>query len=227
MATKRGHITCWKKLENCNLVNLAQAGSGNTYIHESTVEEISQRNYDLVLIQWTYANRIDFKVKDITQFSDTTYTTDYQRQQNDWPSKVVYPVNDQNYVQKNWIFGCGYLNEPDTKSLRQAMKGYYDVTDSDEHIFSKLIKIISLQNTFKTQKIPYLFVPYRPIPQLERFKSLNNMIDKSNVSELSLYKLSTEHNPLFNATDHPLPEIHKLYAEQLYQNLLARKLINA
>lgn len=210
---------------DCNIVNLAQAGSGNTYIHESTVEEISQRPYDLVLIQWTYANRVDFRVKDIKQFRDTTYTTDYQSRQNDWPSKVVWPVNDQEYVQKNWIFGCGYLNEPGDNSLSRAVRGYYEATDADEHIFSKLIKIISLQNTLKIQNIPYVFVPYRPITQLARFKNLTDMIDMSNVFDVSLYKLSTDYDKTFDATQHPLPNIQKQYADSLYQHLLDKGLI--
>ena len=211
--------------KDCNIVNLAQAGSGNAYIHESTVEEISQRKYDLVLIQWSYANRLDIRVKDITKFQDTTYTSDYQSQQNDWPSKVVWPVNDQDYVQKNWIFGCGYINEPGTESLKKVLKGYYDVTDVEEHVFSKLIKIISLQNTLKAQNIPYLFVPYRPITQLARFKHLTDMIDESRVFDVSLYKLSTDNDKTFDATQHPLPGIQQVYAEQLYQELLLRKLI--
>lgn len=209
----------------CNIVNLAQAGSGNAYIHESTVEEISQRPYDLVLIQWSYANRIDIRVNDITKFQDTTYTTEYQSQQNDWPNKVVWPVNDQDYVQKNWIFGCGYINEPNTKSLGNVLKGIYSVVDTEEHVFSKLIKIISLQNTLKAQNIPYLFVPYRPITQLSRFEHLNNMIDMSQVFDVSLYKLSTDNDKTFDATQHPLPEIQQIYADQLYTELCNRKLI--
>lgn len=211
--------------KHCNIVNLAQAGSGNTYIHESTVEEISQRSYDLVLIQWTYANRIDFRVKDIDKFQDTTYTSDYQSQQNDWPGKIIHPINDQDYVQKNWIFGCGYINEQKNDSLGRVVKEYYAVTDVNEYVFSKLIKIISLQNTFKIQRIPYLFVPYRPLTQLARFENLNKMIDTSNVFDTSLYKLSTDHDKSFNSTEHPLLIIHKQYAQCLHDELIKRNLI--
>ena len=52
-------------LSNVNLVNLAQAGAGNTYIHETTIAELSQRKYDLVIVMWTGIPRIDFKVNDI------------------------------------------------------------------------------------------------------------------------------------------------------------------
>ena len=93
------------------IVNLAQAGSGNTYLHESTVSELGERPYDLVIIQWAYVNRLDFRVHDIAKFRDSTYTSEFQAKQNDWKGKVIIPVNDQDYVQKNWIFGCGYINE--------------------------------------------------------------------------------------------------------------------
>lgn len=211
--------------KECNIVNLAQAGSGNPYIHDSTIDEISRRPYDLVLIQWTYANRFDMRVKDITKFQDTSYTSDYQSRQNDWPGKVIWPVNDQDYVQKNWIFGCGFLNEPGDDNLSRVVRGFYDVTDVDEHVFSKLIKIISLQNTLKVKNIPYVFVPYRPITQLARFKNLTDMIDMSNVFDVSLYKLSTDDDKTFDATKHPLPSIQQAYADHLYKYLIDRKLI--
>jgi hypothetical protein len=50
-----------QSIYNFNLVNLAQSGAGNTYIFESTVLEISQRVYDLVLIMWSDPNRIDYR----------------------------------------------------------------------------------------------------------------------------------------------------------------------
>ena len=43
---------CIESELNAKLVNLSQSGSGNTYIHETTIAELAQRNYDLVLIQW-------------------------------------------------------------------------------------------------------------------------------------------------------------------------------
>ena len=208
-----------------SLVNLSQAGSGNTYIHESTVEEISKRSYDLVLVQWTYSDRFDFRVKNISKFNDSTYTTNYQCQQNDWPSKKIYPVNDQEYVQRDWIFGCGYLNERRDDSIGRVFKELYQHIGANEHVFSTLIKIIYLQNTLKKLKIPYLFMEYRPMTQLSRFNELNKLIDWENFySGKHLFTIAKEHDSL-DDTLHPAVHCQQIYAQDLYQDLVKRNYI--
>jgi hypothetical protein len=210
---------------NAEIVNLAQAGSGNSYIQETTLEEIAQRYYDLVLIQWTYADRLDFRVKDINKFVDSQYTSDYQSQQNDWPGKVIHPINDQDYVQKNWIFGCGYINERKNDSIGQVFKGYYDVTGLGEQINATLIKIIGLQNTLKYLGVPYLFIEYRPMTRFDRFEHLYNLIDWDNFSNTDyLFDIAKQQGKL-DDTLHPFIECHSTYAEQLYQELINRRLV--
>jgi len=209
-----------------NLVNLAQAGSGNTYIHDSTLEEVACRPYDLVIIQWTYANRFDIRVKDIKNFSDTEYTSDYQSRQNDWPSKVIWPINDQDYVQKNWIFGCGYINQNKNDSIGKVFKEYYRVTKRSDQISASLIKIITLQNTLKAMNVPYLFTSYRPLPSIRRFEHLYKLIDWDNFfSGPHLHKIAKDNNQI-DDTLHPYPEAHVSYADVLYNDLIERKLIN-
>lgn len=217
-----------KKLtkQNLNIVNLAQAGAGNTYIHESTVAEIGERPYDLVLVQWTYADRFDFRTKDISQFADTEYTSLYQSQQNDWPGKIIHPVNDQDYVQKDWVFGCGYINERKNNSIGQVLKQYYQVTGPSEHMASTLIKIISLQNTLTSLSIPYVFIEYRPMTQFDRFKQLYDLIDWSQFyNGQDLYTIAKQRNAL-DDTLHPSVECHEIYAGNLYQDLINRKYLH-
>lgn len=214
-----------QSIGSANIVNLAQAGAGNTYIHESTVAEVAQRPYDLVLIQWTYVDRVDVRVKDIQQFSDTEYTSLYQSKQNDWPGKIIHPINDQDYVQKDWIFGCGYINERKDNSLGRIFKEYYASTSFSEHMSASLIKIISLQNTLKALGIPYLFIEYRPMTQFDRFEELYKLIDWDNFSKTNyLFDIAKAQGKL-DDTLHPFIECHKTYAEQLYQELINRKLI--
>lgn len=217
-----------KKLgRNYNIVNIAQAGAGNTYIHEATVSELSERPYDLLILQWTYFDRLDIRVKDITQFQDTTYTTEYQTTyNNDWKGKIIYPVNDQDYVQKDWIFGCGYLNEQKDDSIGKVFKEYYNVTGPYEHMFSSLMKMISLQNTLIAMNIPYVFMTYRPFLKLERFEHLYKLIDWSKFYDTThLYTLAKEYDAL-DETDHPLPTVQKMHANNLYDALKERKLID-
>lgn len=208
------------------LVNLACAGSGNTYLHESTVSEVSVRSYDLVIMQWAYMNRLDFRVKDINNFADSEYTSKAQIKFNDWPEKQIFPINDTEYIQDNWVFGCGYINEPQVPSLNRLFSDYYKHTTDEQHIFSSLIKMISLQNTFKALGIRYLFTTYRPLQQFPRFENLYKLLDFANFySGEHLYTTAMNHNRALDDTDHPLPFVHEIYAENIYQDLLKRQLL--
>lgn len=207
------------KIPECNLVNLAQAGAGNTYIHEATLSEISLRPYDLVIVMWSYADRFDFRARDISRFADTEYTSDYQSRQNDWPEKNVYPVNDQDYVQKNWVFGCGYINQRKNDSVGRVLKEYYKETGPSEHMFSTLIKIISFQNTLKQLGVPYVFLNYRPLTRFERFENLYKLINWSCFYDRHIFTIAKQ-GERFDDTLHPLPECHVEYGECLAQYLL-------
>ena len=161
-----------------NIVNLSLAGSGNTYVHETTIAELAQRQYDLVLIQWTPFLRFDFKVKDINQFDNTIFTSKYQRSQNDWPEKVIEPINDQDYVEPNWIFGCGVAanNDPDP-TLNDAFGGFYRYCGPSEQMYHSVMKIVSLQSFLKLRGIPHLSVFGRHFRIPSRFSYLSALID--------------------------------------------------
>jgi len=214
-----------EKIPNCNIVNLSMACAGNTYIHEATVAEISQRPYNLVLIMWSYAERFDFRVRNIHQFSDIKTTSYYESQQNDWPSKKIFPINDQDYVQKNWVFGGGHLNRKKDDSLGRVVHEYYKVTGLKDHIFSTIVKIISLQNTLKATNIPYVFIPYRPLSRIKECDSLYNMIDDKNFfTDVCLHGVAKKLNA-FDDTLHPMPIAHQQYADQLHDHLIKNNYI--
>jgi hypothetical protein len=208
-----------------DIVNLAQSGAGNYYIHESTVSEISKRPYDLVMVMWSYADRFDFRVRDIGLFRDTQSTSWYSLRQNDWPSKVIHPVNDQDYVEDNWVFGCGYLNQRLNDSVGRVLKEYYRVAGSQEFMSHTLIKIISLQNTLKALDIPYVFMNYRPMLKLKQFDNLHNIIDWSMFYDgPHLNHLAKEHDD-FDSTLHPKITSQTAYATHVYDYLCKRQLI--
>jgi hypothetical protein len=199
---------------NSTLTNLAQAGAGNVYIHESTVTEVAQRSYDLVMIMWSYADRWDFRAKDISQFSDTIYTS--ANQPNDWPSKNLI---DTQHIEKNWVFGCGYLNERKDDSVGQVVAEYYNSVDPESQIISMLIRMISLQNTLTALKIPYVFMQYRPMLRIKKFNHLYKLINWDNFyTDNTLYHIAREKNA-FDDTLHPSSECHAVYADHLYKFL--------
>lgn len=197
---------------NADMVNLSQAGAGITYVHESTIAELCRRKYDLVLLQWPPAIRLDYKVKDIDQFNQTIFTSNYQSQQNDWPEKVVYPINDQDYVEKDWVFGCGYILNHD-QSLKTLFDPLYTHTSHNEHMYHMLIKLVSMQSYLKLNNIPYLFLFTRSLKLLPRFDHLNQQLDQSNMfQDLHLPELSAELNSWDEDGLHPGKHAYEVYA---------------
>lgn len=51
----------WPELLNMDLTNLSRANAGNTYIVETTMEELAKNDYDLVIIMWSPFDRVDIR----------------------------------------------------------------------------------------------------------------------------------------------------------------------
>lgn len=201
------------------LVNLSVAGAGTTYIHETTISELAQRNYDLTIIMWPPFDRVDFKVKDIEPFNGTIYNSLNQSLRNDWPDKVIWPVNDQDYVEKDWIFGCGYLNGETDANLRAAFDGYYKNTDRSQQFYSSLIRVISLQSFLKSIGMPYLFTFARQFRQLARFDHLYTLLDWDNIHEVDLQSICRENKWFDPDGVHPGPQAYEYYANNVVEHL--------
>jgi hypothetical protein len=209
-----------QNLLGCNLVNLSMAGCGNTYIHETTIGEIGRRHYDLVLIMWAECGRMDFRVDDIAKFSDSKNTSLYQSQQNDWPTKIVEPINDQDYVEKNWIFSLGTMRGERNDSVSKIFLPCHTVTSYRQVLESEYIRMISLQSVLKTQNIPYLFMHWRPIKTFKRFDHLMGMVDWSRVLEdPNLETISKQNSWLADDGIHPDAQAHEYFAQHLYTKI--------
>lgn len=200
---------------DADLVNLSQSGAGNTYIHETTIAEIAQRQYDLVLIQWTPFIRFDFKVKNINKFSGTIFTSEHQRRQNDWPEKIVEPIDDQDYVEQDWIFGCGVsVNADLDPALNDAFGGFYRHSGPSEHMYHASMKLISLQSFLQVQQIPYLFVFGRPFKILDRYQHLRQLIDwKHAYTDHYILDLAKDKNSWDSDGLHPSSLVYKEFAD--------------
>lgn len=200
-----------------DMVNLSQAGCGNSYIHETTIAELAQRHYDLVMIQWPPFIRFDYKVSDPRLFDGTTFTSKYQSGRNDWSEKKIIPENDQDYVEKDWIFGCGYAanNEKDP-CLVEAFAGYYKYTGSAERLYHSTMRLISLQSFLKVKKIPYVYCFGRPWKLLDRYKHITNLIDMEHFfTEYYLLDIARKFNWWDPDGLHPNTQAYAYYAEKL------------
>ena len=207
--------TAWPyHLTNVNLVNLACSGAGNDYIFNSTIAELSQRSYDFVAIMWSQPSRIDVKVNDISQFSETPYTSAYQATRNDWAEKVIDPVNDQDYVEKDWVYGCGFLNSDSTLIKTKLFDQHYFYQDDQQFNYLTLIKMITMQNTLKQMGIPYLFTYFRDYAgNLARIPHLYNMLDQSRIyNDENIYTITKNNNWFDEDGSHPGSQAHQHWA---------------
>jgi hypothetical protein len=207
---------------NFDLINLAQAGAGDTYIFESTVAELSCRNYDLVLIMWSGPNRIDYRVD--TKFT-SPYTSEYQSIKNDWPEKIINPINDQDYVQKDWVFGCGYLNFD--KGVKELFSPYYKHTSYNQMVDSFLIRVISLQDILKQKNIPYIFSFY--YDYIDNIKKINpnlcKLIDWDNCCIQNNINTIMQKNSWFDTDGlHPATQAHRVWAQELKNHITKKNI---
>ena len=200
-------------LSGYDVINLAQAGAGNTYIHETTIAELTKRSYDFVIVMWSGLHRIDLKVADINMFSQSTCTSQYQHQQNDWPEKIIIPVNDQDYVEKDWVFGGGPIKN-DTLLLDTLVKQVYKYVDESQFVYGCLIKMISLQHVLKQMQIPYLFTFYQDYEEtLKMYPSLYNALDQTRIyNKENIYNITKKNKCFADDNCHPGLPAHQAWA---------------
>lgn len=207
----RGPIS-WPYFLNCtNLVNLACAGAGNNYICDSTLRELHQRSYDHVIIMWSGLERFDIQCC----FSDTAYASGYQSLQNDWPEKITEPINDQDYVEKDWLFGCGHINGERNLLSSKIFTGIYKYSTKHQLQQNSFARMISLQSYLKCNGIAYTFSFY------QNYEVDFNTIDKDNC-EVSDNISDIMHRLQSYDTDglHPGELANKTWADILNANRL-------
>jgi hypothetical protein len=173
---------------------------------------------------WADLRRYDIKVANIDNFADTIYTSKHQKTMNDWPGKQIFPINDQHYVDDNWVFGCGYLNNKDP-SIENLFDSYYKNTDKDSQYFTSYCRMLSLQGFLKSIKQPYLFVSTRQLVKLNRFQHLYNQLDFDRiVNDISIFDFSKKLNSWDLDQIHPGPAAHQAYCNHLLQYIEKRNL---
>jgi hypothetical protein len=211
---------------DADLVNLSQAGAGNVFICDATISELSQRKYDFVAIMWADLRRFDIKIANVEKFNDTIYTSKYQKIMNDWPEKIVEPINDQDYVDDDWAFGCGYLNTKD-KSMVDLFDSYYKNTNVASQYYTGYCRILALQGFLKSINQPYVFMSTRVLTPLDRFEHLYNMIDFDHyIGEPTVFELAKQMDSWQDDKIHPGPLAQMAYANYLLNEIQKRNLLS-
>jgi hypothetical protein len=212
-----------QQLQQFNLINLAQAGAGNRYIHDSTISELSKRQYDFVFIMWSGLERIDCRVKDIDFFDKSKCTSKYQHQRNDWPEKKIHPINDQDYVEKNWVFGVGIINNDSSLISTGLFNEMYKHIGLNELTSQSIIHMVSLQSILKLLNINYVFMFYQDYQEEISKYSEYKLLDTKNIfNQQNIYTITKENNWYAEDNLHPSSQAHKIWADNL-NNFLIEK----
>lgn len=206
-----------KKL-NFNLVNLALSAAGNKYIHDSTITELSQRKYDHVFIMWSGLQRNDVQVADVAQF-DQCVTSAKQVLENDWDDKIVWPVNDQDYVEKDWVF-IG-LDNPYIQSIKFAE--YIKYRNKKNEVHQSLLYMITLQAVLKTLSIPYTFSFFTDYVADLKQSKLYSMLDFDNICAAeNIHTIAKQIKSYDIDGYHPGIEANQLWADKLIEFINAK-----
>jgi hypothetical protein len=209
---------CLQKKLNFNLVNLSLSSAGNKYIHDSTIAELSQRQYDHVFIMWTGLQRNDVQVADIAQF-DQCVTSAKQVVENDWDDKVVWPVNDRDYVEKDWVF-IG-LDNPYIKLIKFAE--YIKYRSRANEVHQSLLYMITLQAVLKAQGIPYTFSFFTDYVTDLTHSPLYTMLDFNNICAAdNIHAIAKRINSHDVDGYHPGVEANQLWADKLIEFINAK-----
>jgi hypothetical protein len=201
---------------DCELINLSLAGAGNNYIADTTIAELSERSYDLVLVMWTEFNRYDFKLSKVDQYFAGQYFTSATQ------SAIDTDIVSEPYIQKDWVFGSAYLTKETGAgyNINAVFDGYYRFVNVEQQMFNSLIKMISLQSVLTSLNVPYIFMSFKPMVGLHRFAHLYKMINWDNVyNKEHLHTLAINNKWWDESTDHPTPDAHHYYANQLIQRI--------
>lgn len=206
-----------QKFTDCNIINLSLPAAGNMYIHNTTLTELAKRNYDLVLIMWGGLSWVDCQVENINLFRHIEYTSLNQCKLNDWPEKIIIPENDQDYIEKNWVFAENN-NDANLKAMGFC-NSQFKYVGKKEKLTQSLIHMISLQNTLKQLRISYVFSFFRDYQARLEQHELYKFLDQHHIcNSINLRSMSIEKD-MVDETDHPTAEAHKLWANILLSHL--------
>ena len=204
--------------QDIEIVNFSRIGCGNNYIQQSTIAELSQRKYDLVIISWTYFFRRDFRSRAPTALLHGLELED--------PHLLNNP-----YLDKFWFFEKTpeYVHLLDSthgfnlKNYLEAGRFYNMLYTNEYRLEETLLNIISLQSVLKSLNIPYLFTFYKPLLHLKKFQHLHNLIDYNNVHRIHLFHLAKRHHQIIN--NHPDLPAHNDYLNTILEHPNIKNLI--
>jgi hypothetical protein len=227
-----GPNSCWprylKDLQpDWQIKSLAEAGAGNQYICDSVIREITNDNYDLVLVMWSGVSRLDY----LTSLEDTAW----EKLFDSYGFFRRLPGD-----KLGWIFSGGQLGTWFKNPVAHKMfYEMYKVSSKLSLANINLMEIIKLQHYLKAKKLNFRFMSYvnywtngdylspngdfgvKDFPELE---PIVKEIDFSNWIFLddqkrSIYDLAVYNKDFQEDKFHPGSRTHEEWAKLVSNNL--------
>lgn len=198
--TARSPFNTWPYLLGTDKVkNLAQHNAGNIWICDSTIAELSENDYDMVLIMWSGLCRVDAIV-----------------------DEEAYTQHPDHFKSIN-NFGIRYVH------LGVDNKSTLRYVSERELVFQSMGKILHLQSFLTSNHIPYCFMSYMnfwDLPAGYGFDLITNQFDFDNWIFLDedrngLYELSQDQKLYIEDRYHPNETAHQYWADIIRERINA------
>lgn len=207
---------------------VAQYGAANNAISRHVLnccEKFKNINSIFVIVQWTFDNRFEFRMRYDTMQADSPWYSI-----TDWTIKEdvsVIKESFQTHSQEIYDYYARYIKNAQDLGIADFAKNFYQHVGNSEYyeIYCSLKEIVFLQNYLKINNIPFLFTSsnstlfnpdaYALKNSDETINALMNQIDWESWFKFpgknypaGFYRWAQENNyPI--GTTHPLEEAHQ------------------
>jgi hypothetical protein len=162
-----------QKYMDCEVKNLSLPGCGNDYVYETTINELGENKYDLVIVMWpSIALRSDWKVQNSAQFGNDAWASHYH-------------MDKSPDAESDWIMGGSHIVDESMEipaeqrsDISKLFGSYYSVVKPPQLMRTALIKMVGLQGVLKTLGTPYVFTYTAPMKSIQRYQHLEQMLDR-------------------------------------------------
>ena len=163
---------------DCKVTNLATSGAGNTRIYDLTIKEISENpgKYDLVVIMWTEATRVDIPALTIDgtngkgngYISCCPFRTGFEGENFSFETNKLQYINsikqpdDWVYQMNSFAEFVAYMNLLMDRDFRHIGSDKRN-TIANKFLITEWTKILGLQSFLESQGIKYIFAQGTPM----------------------------------------------------------------
>lgn len=172
-----GWVDLFQECSGHDVDNFSLRGAGYTYTLETTINILSRKRYDAVIIVWPQLYKTDIRISNSENFPLKEKTSDYVSKQTERASNIAGIKNvDHRKFEKNWVFNntATLHSEPHPEWFK-----FLNHIDYKTMAESNLLKVYILQQFLKSLNIPFLFYFGKRSILALNYQKENQLFDES------------------------------------------------